>query len=64
MNRDIGFVIETNGGSAFAFILEKLGRVMVHRCHPDSILQIYYLWNIGTTFEKQFGWQREGFGRA
>jgi hypothetical protein len=64
MNRDIGCVIETNGGSAFAFILEKVGRVMVHRPHPDSTLQSYHLRNIGMSLEKQFGWQRESFGCA
>lgn len=61
MMGDIGFSIETNSGSAFAFMLEGHGRIVIHRPHPDSTLESYHLRNIATGLENQFGWQRLNF---
>ena len=61
MMAEVGFAIETNGGSAFAFIRKGHGRIVIHRPHPDSTLQSYHLRNIGTGLENQYGWQRENF---
>jgi hypothetical protein len=61
MRVDIGFSIESSGGSAFSFTMKDFGGINVHRPHPDSTLQTYHLRNIGTHMEKQFGWQRQNF---
>jgi hypothetical protein len=51
----MGFAIETNGGSAFAFSKEGYGRVVVHKLHPDSALQANPLRNIGTQRKSGLG---------
>jgi hypothetical protein len=61
---DIGFSIETNGGSAHSFTMKEFSRINVHRPHPDSTLLTYHLRNIGTHLEKQFGLQRQNFKDA
>lgn len=61
MMAQLRFAIETNGGSAFAFIFKGQGRIVVHRPHPDSTLQSFHLRNIVTELENQFGWGREWF---
>ena len=64
MMADNGFVIESNGISAFAFIMDGYGRNVVHRLHPDSTLQTYHLRKIGMHWESQLGWQRKNFVQA
>ncbi|TKA71729.1 hypothetical protein B0A55_08533 [Friedmanniomyces simplex] len=62
---DAGCTIEQkSGGSAVNFILPDragVGRVSIHRPHPDSRVNPIFLKDCARKVEKYFGWRREGF---